>query len=211
MDANASTFSNIIADLRKVATVPVVMDSDVCDVRTRGEIVVECTKVNEIVSSYDALCTMSHKSWSNLPQPPVDESTHVFIWMIVCRGYTINHSTIMWPSSSPNTFVHLWSILDRMKSALTSLDMTWLMGSRTCVDYCTSTGMDGPMDTNMYVKERVLPDALALMKRDEQVFSYGSVMRDYVSYMDFHVSTQMPEVVEMLKVSQMYSESLSKR
>ncbi len=195
--------SDVIAGLREIATVPVVVDRDVVGNPPMGSIVIESRKLYEIIVSYDDICAVSHKCWSNLPDSPVAEPAHVFMWMISCRDYDVNHSTLRWPGSTPNTFVHLWSILDRMKPSLTSMDMTWLMGTRTCVDYCTSTGMDGPMDAKMYARENVVPSLIENVGSDPGVFMYEPVHRDFDSYMDFQMSTIMQGDEEVLNVSKL--------
>lgn len=104
---NTPVSSLIGADLRTVATVHVSIDTSSSSRASVGQILIESAKMNEIVSSYDNLFAITHKCWSNLPQAPVDEKAHVFIWMMISKGYAINHSTITWKNSTPNTFVHL--------------------------------------------------------------------------------------------------------
>ncbi|KAF6233518.1 hypothetical protein HO173_008249 [Letharia columbiana] len=130
--------------------------------------------------------------------------------MMISKGYAINHSTITWKNSTPNIFVHLWSILERIKPSITSMDTNWLIASRTCVDYYSSTGIDGPMNARMYFKSSVEIPAVAAAKRDEEVFDYEQTGTDFVSYSDFEISTVVPKRTETLEVSGLYAKVFSK-
>ena len=63
---SSSVYSNIIADLRKVATVGVATDGDMPAGVHRSNIVIESTEMHKVVANYDSICTIAHKSWSNL-------------------------------------------------------------------------------------------------------------------------------------------------
>jgi len=191
--------SKIIRELKEVATVDVVVDGSTS--RKVGAIVIDTMKLKEIMCGYDYLRSIVQRTWSNLPSPPVPEKTHVIVWVIVTNDYGINHSTIRWPGANPNTFVHLWSIMDRIKMSLTGVDVGWLVGSRNCIDYCSTTGMSLPIDTYMYPREQVTPDPIAKMKMNPEphVFEELDVVND--SFYDFVMSTYTPRRMEMLNVS----------
>lgn len=97
-----------------------------------------------------------------------------------------------------------------MKPSITSMDTNWLVASRTCVDYCSSAGMDGPMDARMYFRSSVEIPAVAAAKRDEEVFDYEQTGTDFVSYSDFEMSTVVPKRTETLDVSGLYTKVFSK-
>lgn len=57
-------------------------------------IVVDSIKIMEIMNAHNYLRTLVHRTYSNLPSPPVKEKVDMFMWRIVCWDYCINHSTI---------------------------------------------------------------------------------------------------------------------
>lgn len=193
--------STIIAELKQVATVDVKIGEETS--LDPSIITIDEMKMNEVMAGYNYLNTLVHKAWSNLPTPPVKEKTHVFVWFIASRGYCINHSTIRWPGSSPNTFVHLWSIMDRIKYSLTGMDSSWLIGSRDCIQYCSTTGMNWPMDSHMYTREHDVPDQIKMMETRPEIFRYDPTTREYSSFYDFQMSTRVPKKMPIVNVSMM--------
>lgn len=91
--------SNIIRELKEVVTVDVMMDNNASG--GTGVIVIDTMKMQEIMCGYDYLRTIVQRMWSNLPSLPVPKKTHVIVWLIVCKDYSINHSTIKWPGPTP--------------------------------------------------------------------------------------------------------------
>jgi len=191
--------AKIIKELNEVATVAVDMTGT--GNANTSQIVVDTMKLREVMCGYDYLREVVHKTWSNLPPSPVPEKTHVVVWLIICNDYGINHSTIRWPGSSPNTYVHLWSIMDRIKTSLTNIDANWLVGSRDCVEYCTTTGMNKPMDQYMYGSEHITPDPIEAMEMNPELLTYEHVGMDFDSFYDFHMSTITPRQTEVFNVS----------
>lgn len=59
---------------------------------------------------------------------PVSGCSHVAMRMIASENYGVDHSTIKWDGANLNIFVDLWSIMDRTKPTLSSMDLGWLMG-----------------------------------------------------------------------------------
>jgi hypothetical protein len=198
----------IIKELKEVATVNVVV-TDNMNTDT-SVITIDSGKLREIMCGYDYLRTLVNRTWSNLPTPPVKEKTHVFVWLIASRDYCINHSTIKWPGASPNTFVHLWSIMDRIKSSLMGVDSSWLIGSRDCVQYCSTTGMNMPMDTYMYMKEGIVPDQIAMMERRPEIFRHDPTSREFDSFYDFQMSTYTPKPLPVVNVSHIGLSNITK-
>lgn len=200
--------SIIIRELKEIASVDVlVTESTNVD---QSVIVIDSMKMNEIMAGYDYLRTLVHRTWSNLPSPPVKEKTHVFVWLIASRDYCINHSTIRWAGSSPNTFVHLWSIMDRIKSSLTSVDSSWLIGSRDCVQYCSTTGMNWPMDSHMYVKQQVIPEQIMRMEKKPEIFKHDPTTKEFSSSYDFQMSAYTPKKMPVINVSRIGLSEITK-
>lgn len=200
--------STIIKGLKEVATVDVVVTDSL---NVQGSvIVIESSKMDEIIAGYDHLRTVVHRTWSNLPTPPVKEKTHVFVWLIASREYTVNHSTIKWAGSSPNTFVHLWSIMERIKASLTDVDSGWLIGSRDCVQYCMNTGMTGPMDAKMYTSEHIVPEQIVNMERNPEIFRFDPRTEEFSSFYDFQMSTYTPKKRPVLNVSRIGLSDITK-
>ena len=193
--------SNIIRELKEVATVDVVMSQNMNPDPT--VITINDTKMSEIMAGYDYLATLVNKTWSNLPSPPVKEKTHVFVWLIISEGYCVNHSTIKWPGSSPNTFVHLWSIMDRIKSSLTGVDSSWLIGSRDCVQFCSTTGLSWPMDSHMYPREQIPLEQITKMEMSPEVFRRDPTTKEFSSFYNFQMTTYTPKKKPVLNISRM--------
>lgn len=124
------------------------------------------------------------------PPPPCSELTYVFIWMMVSDDYDFNHNTINWEGSNPNTFVHLWSIMDRLKQSLEDMGLHWIVGERSYTGYYMDTGLTGPMDEKMYIPEvEPLP---YIDEMDDEIFSltYTEQTEEFCSYLDFYTSVK---------------------
>lgn len=197
MDINL--YSTIIRELKEIASVEVVLSENPAP--NESVITIDTMKMKEIIAGYNHLQTIVQKTWSNLPSPPVKEKTHVFVWLIASVGYCVNYSTIKWPGSSPNTFVHMWSIMDRIKSSLTVIDTNWLVGPRDCVQYCLSTGMKWPMDSHMYQSQQTSVDQIKLMEMRPEVFKFDPTTREFDSFYDFHMSTRTRKKMPMINVT----------
>lgn len=205
---NTELRGTIIKELREIATVDVLVTESLNV--DPSAIVIDIMKMNEIMAGYDYLRMLVHQAWSNLPTPPVREKTHVFVWLIASRNYCINHSTINWPGSNPNTFVHLWSIMDRIKSSLTAIDTSWLIGHRDCVQYCSTTGMNWPMDTHMYAKQEMIPDQIASMEKRPEIFRHDPTTREFSSSYDFQMSAYTPKKMRVVDVSRIGLSSITR-
>lgn len=205
---NSDLGAIIIRELKAVATVDVVVTESM---NTDPSIItVDSMRMHELMAGYDHLRTLVHRTWSNLPTPPVKEKTHVFVWLIACRDYCINHSTIKWPGATPNTFVHMWSIMDRIKPSLTGIDSSWLIGSRDCVQYCSTTGMNWPMDKHMYAKEQVVPEQIVRMEMKPEIFRRDSTTKEFSSFYDFQMSTYTPKKRPVVNVSRIGLSGITK-
>ncbi len=192
-------FSDSITALRSCASVNVVIDGNPSLVR--NVISVSRVKMSTMISSYRTLYTLVNKCWSNLPEPPCSERTYVFMWMIASEGYAVNHNTIKWEGSSPNTFVHLWSIVDRMRPTLEGSGLSWIVDSRNCANYCGTTGMTGPLDVHMYPPEFVTPIEIIKMDEDTTPFTHENKRAEFCSFYDFTMSVMVPEVETVISAS----------
>lgn len=194
----------ILKELRSIAIIPVVIDVKVN--ANQQAIVISSTRLNEMMRYYAQLCLVVRKCWSNLPPAPVNECSHMIMWMIASENYGVNHSTIKWDGANLNTFVHLWSIMDRIKPTLSSMDLGWLMGSRSCVEYCLKSGAEGPMDSYMYTSMREPPRQIANMLASRESFTYQPVGREFDSFYDMNRSMRVPKPMVMLNISRMILE-----
>lgn len=193
-------FSDSIKVLKNCATVPVVVDGNPNMMKTT--IPISRVKMNTMINSYGIMYTLVNKCWSNFPEPPCDERTYVFMWAIASEGYSVNHNTIRWEGSTPNTFVHLWSIVDRIRPALESHALAWIVDSRNCVSYCRTTGMTGPLDVHMCPPETVTPIEITKMDEDTVPFVHDDTRAEFCSFYDFTMSTLVPEIQTTISASQ---------
>ncbi|KAI6986055.1 hypothetical protein KC359_g8913 [Hortaea werneckii] len=152
---------------------------------TGNTISISRVKLNTMIKSYHILYELVHKCWSNFPEPPCSEKTYVFVWALASDDYCFNHGTISWERSTPNTFVHLWSIIDRIKLSLEREGLSWIVNGRNCAEYCRSTGMSGPLDAHMYTRETVPPIEITKMDEDFFPMIYSDEKGDHCSYHDF--------------------------
>lgn len=194
-------YNDVIKQLEMSANVRVSID--VVPNMYKNAIVINRTKMLEMVNSYGSMYSLVHRCWSNLPEPPCSEKTYLFMWMIASEGYSLNHNSISWEGSNPNTFVHLWSIIDRIRIALENTRMSWIVGERNCVDYCKTTGMTGPMDQHLYERERITPTEIEKMETDMTQFIFEDVRQEFCSFYDFQISTMMPENEHRISTSEM--------
>jgi len=190
-----NVFTDAIEKLRSCATVGVEMDARPSPMRTT--ISISRTKMNEMVRSYALMYRLAHQCWSNLPEAPCDEKTYVFMWMMAADDYEVNHGTIAWEGSNANTFVHLWSIIDRMRIPLENAKMNWVIGTRNCASYCDTTGMTGPLDAHMYPPEYTTPTQITSIDDNPMPMTYKNVTEEFCSFYDFNASniTIPPEIV----------------
>lgn len=201
MNESTNMFVDVIQSLRSCATVSVNVDAKP-SASTNG-ISISRMKMNQMINAYSMMYKIVHQCWSNLPDPPCNEKTFVFMWVIASDDYNVNHGTIAWEGSNPNTFVHLWSIVDRIRIPLENANMAWVVGTRNCADYCKTTGMNGPLDTHMYPHENVTPQQITLMSKDVNAMRYVNVSTEFCSFYDFNMSTITIPVKKVITASEM--------
>ena len=180
--------TDIIEGLRACTNVRVTV-GETADLSGRT-ITINRNKLNTIVGSYPILYRLVHKCWSNFPDPPCSEKTYLFVWVLSADEYCVNHTTIKWERATPNTFVHLWSVVDRIQLSLVRAGLEWIVASRNCATYCKSTGMVGPLDAHMYSREVVPPEQIEKMEEDFVPMTFRNEVADFCSYHDFCESTK---------------------
>lgn len=195
-----SLTNTIIAALEEVALVPVYVGE-----RQRfGEdsILISSIKLDELVGIYTDLYEFSHKAWRNLPNPPECEKTFVFMWMIASDSYDVNHFTIKWQDATPNTFVHLWSIIDRVRSILEPGNTVWLLASRD----------RGLLHVHEHERRRghvpvpegvILPPHIQIFSSSMSRMRCTHLSQDYSSSYDFIQSLRLPKAKIEININRM--------
>jgi len=196
-----SLTNTIIAALKRIALVPVYVGER----QNVGEdsILISSIKLGELTQMYSDLYQFSHKAWRNLPTPPECESTFVFMWMIASDSYDVNHFTIRWQDATPNTFVHLWSIIDRLRTMLEPANTAWLLNSRDPVGYSTSMNMTGAADTYLYPKESIVPPHVEIFSSNMSRMKCTQLNKDYASSYDFMQSLRLPKTTFQIDIDKM--------
>jgi hypothetical protein len=206
---NTSLIPKIIESLRRVAMVPVEMDGMV----DKDKITMSRLKLEQIMSSYEVIYGLVSKCWSNLPDPPCDEKTYLFVWIIASDDYCINHRSISWDGASANTFVHVWSIMDRIRMSLERTDMSWAVGSRNCSDFCRAVNMPGALDVYLYRPEPMTPSQILDLDKDIFEPTFVDYKAEFCSYYDFCMDTILDTGTKTVNVSEMalMNEEISRR
>lgn len=119
------------------------------------------TKLQELLASYHEIYDLETKCWSSLPLPPCNERTYVITWMLISDNYFVNHNKISWVGSNPNTFIHVWSIIDRIKVAVEHTTLLRTMESRTCSGYYVGMGLTGRINKKTYSPKKEFPNSIA--------------------------------------------------
>jgi hypothetical protein len=196
---STNLFTDVVESLRRCATVRVVVDGKPNEFE--NVISISRIKLNDLINAYPLIYELANKCWSNFPDPPCDERTYVFMWALACDNYCFNHGTISWERSTPNTFVHMWSIIDRMRLVLVRHGLGWVMVGRNCADFCRSTGMVGPLDANMYVPELVVPSEIVKIDDDFVPLTFKNEISEFCSYHDFKASVRTAGPERVISVS----------
>jgi hypothetical protein len=186
----STTASTAVSFLRTNAKVPVSVGERA---QTSGDsILISELKMSMIASIYEKIYSFTHKAWRNVPTAPGCDPPYVIMWMLACEGYEVNHNTITWPGAGPNTFVHIWSMLERLRSVLAKAGLEWIMGPRDAVGYCEAMNITGPTDTHIYSRERAILPQVAAMASTMKTSTSTNVSRDFVSFFDMETSMMMP-------------------
>ncbi|TVY74833.1 hypothetical protein Focb16_v005433 [Fusarium oxysporum f. sp. cubense] len=155
------------------------------------------TKLSEIISNFVS------KTWSNLPKPPSTQRTFLFVWFLIADEYDVNHNTINWDSSTVNTFVHVWPIMDRIKVELEKMHLYWVVGTRNCTDYYESTG---PIDEKIFYPEYEPIPQIAMIEDELFPAVFEDSKSEFCSSSDFRVSSMNPSEQDLVNISEMFVE-----
>ena len=186
----SNTVGSMISSLRAAAKVPVFVGE-----RTQSgadSILISELRANVVAGLYAKFYAFTHKAWRNIPDAPRCEPPYVIMWMLVCEDYDVNHNTIDWPGAGPNTFVHVWSMIERLRTTLTDAGAEWIMGPRDAVGYCMCMNISGPTDAHIYAGERIILPQVAAMSRNMKGCRRTDVNRDFVSFFDMETSMMLP-------------------
>ena len=187
--SNSNLFESIIESLIATAVVPVVVDGTLTT--NTATISISRMKIMQILSAYPFVYKLVNKCWSNFPEPPCCERVYVFVWAMACDNYCLNHSTIAWEKSTPNTFVHMWSVIDRMKYSFERQGIGWIVGTRSCADFCRSMMMSGPLDAIMYEPEFITPPEITKLEEDFVPITLKQESGSFSSFYDFTMAVRM--------------------
>lgn len=100
-----SLHNTIIANLRKYANIPVFIEHR--ESTDTDSILISSIQLDECVEMYSTIHAFVHTVWKNLNGPPDCEWAFVVIWMMASEGYDINHHSMSWKDTKPDTFVHI--------------------------------------------------------------------------------------------------------
>lgn len=198
--ANKDMFSTLIDSLKEHSHCDVVVDAP--PGIHRNVISVSRLKMNTLISWYGLLSQLSHKYWSNLPDPPSGEKTYIFLWTIACDEYCVNNTTMSWEGSTINTFIHLWSVVDRMRYSFEREGLGWLISTRNCADYCKSMSIPGPLDAHLYRPELVFPVDLDEIDNDIFPMVFTNHCESFESFYDFTMSVSVSRGPVPISVSE---------
>jgi hypothetical protein len=177
---------NIIESLRSIAKVPVYLGER--EAMSGQSILISQVKMSEVVAMYKGLYEFTHKAWRNLPPPPDCEAVFVIIWMLTSENYDINHFTIEWKGSTANTFVHLWSIIERLKTILQPMDLTWLVAARDPLGYSKTMKMTGAADKYLYPIDPIVPPHIDVFVNNMPKMKTEVLENSYSSNFNFMMS-----------------------
>lgn len=202
-----SLSNSVVSELKRFSNVPVFVGSR--ESTTADSISISPVKLDELVTIYPKIHTFTHTIWRNLPSPPDCEPAFVIMWMIASEGYDINHRTVSWEGTSANTFVHLWSTIDRLKSNIDEMTVIWLMGSRNPMGYAEHMRMPGAADMYLYPKEMITPPHIEVLAKNARGCKVTDLTEDFASFYDFRQSMMVPRKPKVMDVSAMMERSLN--
>ncbi len=196
-----SISNNIIASLKTVSNVPVFVGQR--ESVAQDSILLSSVKLNELIVMYDDLYAFTYSTWRHLPDPPDCEKTFVLMWMVSAENYDVNHFTIKWPEATSNTFVHLWSIVDRLRTLLESNNADWLVGPRNPVGYSETMNMPGAADQHLYPSEAVIAPHVEVFSSNLSRMEPKAMRVSYDSNFFFMLSLTMSRPKRMIDPNQM--------
>lgn len=127
------------------------------------------------------------------------------MWLICSEAYSVDHNMTLWEGATINTFVHLWSIIDRTRTALEGMGVLWIVEGRTFVGYCADMGAPEPLDTYMYQPESRTPVHIQRLEQDLFEPIFENTKAEVYSYYDFCMSTTMNSTAKPLSIEDFIS------
>ncbi|KAK4897239.1 hypothetical protein LTR49_028029 [Elasticomyces elasticus] len=169
----------------------------------RDSILISSVKLGELVGIYQDLYAFTHSAWRNLPNPPDCELVFLLMWMISAENYDVNHFTIKWQEATSNTFMHLWSIIDRLRTVPESNNADWLVGPRNPLGYSASMNMPGAADEYLYPSESTVPPYVEIFNANMNRMQPMIMRRDYNSNFSFTMSLTLRKPRRMIDPDEM--------
>ena len=196
-----SISNSVITSLKEFASVPVYVGER----QNIGEdsILISPVKMDELVNMYNDLYAFTYTTWRNLPNPPDCEPTFVLMWMISAENYDVNHFSVSWQGTASNTFVHMWSIIDRLRTTIDTTSSSWLLGSRSPVGYTESMNMAGAADVYLYTKDTIVAPHIDVLCESMSKVTRTELTREYASYFDFKRSMTLSRPKTIIDVGKM--------
>lgn len=198
---NATLPSLVISALRKAANVPVYVGQR--ESMNQPSILVSQIKMDELANMYETLHQFTFAAWRNLPSPPDCEKTFVLMWLIACDKYDVNHFSIKWEDATPNSFVHLWSITDRLRTTFEPINANWLLDSRGPVGYVEELNLGGPVDVHIFPRETIVPPHIGIFTKSMHEATNTNMHTDHTSSFDFKQSLKVTKPRVVLDVDAM--------
>ncbi len=196
-----SLSNSVITQLKRFSKVPVYVGAK--ESAVTESITISPVKLDELISMYEKIYTFTHTIWRNLPTPPECEPAFVIVWMIAADNYDINHLSVSWEGTSANTFVHLWSTIDRLKNTIDSMTSSWLLYNRGPTGYAEYTKMPGAADTYLYPKEMITLPHIGVLVEEADRRTVTDLTEDFESFYEFRQSLMLPKRTPTIDVSAM--------
>lgn len=164
--------------------------------------------MSEGVAIYGTIHAFVHTVWKNLNGSPDYKRAFVVMWMIASDGYDINHHSVSWRDMRPNTFVHIWSTMDRLRTVIDPVTASWLLGTRGPVEYAETMGMPGPADVYLYPKETTTIPHIEVFSANNSRCTSTDLGTEYASLFDFRMSMMARPRREPMNVTRIMSNNM---
>lgn len=128
--------------------------------------------------------------------------------MMVADNYDTNHFSVSWEGTSANTFVHLWSTIDRLRNTIDLKTSFWLLGTKGPTGYAEHTGMSGAADTYLYPREMITLPYIGVLARELNQCVSTDLTEDFESFYEFRKSLMLPKEAVTIDVSTMMMRNL---
>ncbi|RYP37702.1 hypothetical protein DL767_002813 [Monosporascus sp. MG133] len=96
-------------------------------------------------------------------------------------------------SANSNAFVHIWSIVDRIRSVFELVNISWIIGEKNCVGSSEAIGISEAMDTHMYSRDIPPPKPILDVIKGSGLLIREDICEEFSSFYDIHVSVMVPK------------------